>query len=752
MGREPKMKFYNSLKFKLPASIVLGSIFIVIILFYSSLATAKEDIKQKIKTDFSLFEQIYNHELIAKQKDLKMAMDALLENKKIKRLFAENKREELLKVTLPFYKNKLKPKYDISQFQFHKSPAISFLRLHKPAKFGDDLSSFRQTVIDANITEKEIAGLEVGRGGVGLRIVHPIEFNNQHIGSVEFGAGFDNILKSIGSSLNIEYAVGISKVAFAKAKRFSNNSTDIQNNNIVFTKFSNNNIKPYITKSSLSNEVKNFENENKKIAEFSFPIKDYKGKEIGTILLFKDITKYIDSIYEKNFEKAGIILAILLLVAFVIIILTHLKIVTPLTRLSKAALLFSEEGKIIECNNKDKSEIGVLSKIFVDMSNKINRIIEENKTKANIAESERIKAINEHKNYLEKEYRYIENNTNELLKAMNKFSNGDLNVFVKSERNDDKIHELFTGFNKTVKKIRTSINQLIDSISETASASIQITSSVEELSSGSQEQSTQTNDVALAIEEMAETVIETTKNVTIAADSAKEAGITAGEGGKVIQDTISGIEKISEVVSEAADAVEILGSNSEKIGDIVNVIDEIAGQTNLLALNASIEAARAGEHGRGFAVVADEVAKLAEKTINATNEISETISEIQLETKKAVESIRLGKEEAEKGKNLASTANNSLLDIIEKTDSVIEQINQIATTSEEQSTTAEQISKNIEMINSVAQESTNSVQQIAGAVSDLNRLTENLQEIANQFKIDSKSQINNYSSAVEYSY
>lgn len=89
-------------------------------------------------------------------------------------------------------------------------------------------------------------------------------------------------------------------------------------------------------------------------------------------------------------------------------------------------------------------------------------------------------------------------------------------------------------------------------------------------------------------------------------------------GGKVIRNTITEIENINNIVSEAASAVELLGSSSDKIGKIIEVIDDIAGQTNLLALNAAIEAARAGEHGKGFAVVADEVGKLAERTIHAT--------------------------------------------------------------------------------------------------------------------------------------
>ena len=479
--------------------------------------------------------------------------------------------------------------------------------------------------------------------------------------------------------------------------------------------------------------------DDKDIAAIAFPLRDYTNKDIGTILLYKDISNIVESGLAEARTRAGLIFIGSLLFAFGLSFFVNKSILFPLRRLEKAAKEFSAGKKNISCGKQKNDEIGLLSKTFVEMTNKINLILEENNRKTQEAEKARLETI-KNKEFLDKEYEYLERSTRVLLRAMEKFSQGDLTVSVQSERSKGEIHELFSGFNKTVNNMRELINQLLDAISATASASMQISSSVEELAVGSQEQSSQTNDVTRAVEEMAETVIETTKNVTVAADSAREAGITAEEGGRVIQNTIDGIENISSVVSDAAEAVEVLGANSEKIGEIVSVIDEIAGQTNLLALNASIEAARAGEHGRGFAVVADEVGKLAERTINATKEISDTINEIQMETQRAVESIRKGREEAGKGKEFASAANDSLLNIIAKTDLVVEQINQIATTSEQQSTTAEQISKNIEIINSVAHEATNGVQQIAGAAADLNKLTNNLQEIATKFKISHKQE------------
>jgi methyl-accepting chemotaxis protein len=229
--------------------------------------------------------------------------------------------------------------------------------------------------------------------------------------------------------------------------------------------------------------------------------------------------------------------------------------------------------------------------------------------------------------------------------------------------------------------------------------------------------------------------METTRNSSSAAEAAKHAGTIAKEGGIVINETINGMGRIAEVVRKAAVTVQALGKNSDQIGEIVQVIDDIADQTNLLALNAAIEAARAGEQGRGFAVVADEVRKLAERTTKATKEIATMIKQIQKDTEGAVVSMSEGTAEVEKGKQLADKAGDSLNQIIRGSEQVVDMATQVAAASEEQSATSEQISKNIEAISNVTQESTAGIQQIAKASEDLNQLTLNLQELVGHFKL-----------------
>jgi methyl-accepting chemotaxis protein len=334
---------------------------------------------------------------------------------------------------------------------------------------------------------------------------------------------------------------------------------------------------------------------------------------------------------------------------------------------------------------------------------------------------------------------YLEKSTQKILIEMEKFSAGDLSVGLIVENTDDVIGKLFTGFNNVVTNIKNIILKVTEAVQATASAANQISSSTEEMAAGAQEQSTQVAEVAAGVEQMSKTIFETTKNTEQATSSSKNAGRIAKEGGNVVKETIKGMNSIAQVVKKSAESIQVLGKSSDQIGEIVQVIDDIADQTNLLALNAAIEAARAGEQGRGFAVVADEVRKLAERTTKATKEIATMIKQIQRDTNEAVASMQQGTEEVEAGKKLAEKAGASLQEIILGAEEVVDIVTQVAAASEEQSSTSEQISANIEAISNVIQESASGIQQIARASEDLNKLTLNLQELVSQFKLDAYS-------------
>lgn len=343
------------------------------------------------------------------------------------------------------------------------------------------------------------------------------------------------------------------------------------------------------------------------------------------------------------------------------------------------------------------------------------------------------------------DYRKIIKGVNDTLDAMVAPINEGVNILSIMAKGDftNRITSHYKGSHQLIKdsincvadELCVALAGVAEAVTATASASNEISSSTEEMAAGAHEQTQQTFEIAGGVEEMAKTILENTKNASHAAETAKDAGQKAKEGGKIVKETIEGMNRINDVVNQTASRVEELGKESQQIGEIISVIDDIADQTNLLALNAAIEAARAGEQGRGFAVVADEVRKLAEKTTKATKEIEVMIKQIQRDTVSAVESMEQGTKEVEAGKVMTNKAGKSLEEIIAGSDQLLDIVTQVASASEQQSTAADEISKNVEAISSVSQQSSAGLQQIAKAAEDLNRLTFNLEKLIAQFKI-----------------
>ncbi len=323
----------------------------------------------------------------------------------------------------------------------------------------------------------------------------------------------------------------------------------------------------------------------------------------------------------------------------------------------------------------------------------------------------------------------------EAAEVLNTMASGDFTHKMQGDYKGDYLL-IKDNINKVIESLNRLIGKVAESAAELASSSAQISSSTEEMAAGASEQSQQASEVVTSIEEMTHTIMDSTQNANLAATTAKEAGNKAKEGGEIVVQTIEGINRISEVVSKSAKTIEKLGESSSQIGEIIEVINEIADQTNLLALNAAIEAARAGEQGRGFAVVADEVRKLAERTTKATQEIALMIKKIQDDTSGAIKSIEMGTEEVNKGKELAQRAGNSLNEIIYHFERVADLITQLAAASEEQSSASEQISSNIEAITQVTQQAAENTRQISFSAENLHRLTEGLQHLIEQFKLE----------------
>ena len=265
-------------------------------------------------------------------------------------------------------------------------------------------------------------------------------------------------------------------------------------------------------------------------------------------------------------------------------------------------------------------------------------------------------------------------------------------------------------------------------------ASQQLSSQIEQSSRGADEQSGRVRETATAMEEMNATVLEVARNAQQAADASTQTKQKALEGSNIVSDAVKGIETVRDQSLAIKEDMNALGKQAEGIGQIMNVIADIADQTNLLALNAAIEAARAGDAGRGFAVVADEVRKLAEKTMAATQEVGQAIRDIQEGTRKNIANVDKAAVTIESATALSVRSGEALSQIFNLVEQVNDQVQSIATASEQQSAASEEINKSVEQVSAISAETAQAMEQASSAVSELAQQSKVLQNLIHEMK------------------
>lgn len=302
-----------------------------------------------------------------------------------------------------------------------------------------------------------------------------------------------------------------------------------------------------------------------------------------------------------------------------------------------------------------------------------------------------------------------------------KFAKGDYSVDVDIIAKDE-IAILVNSVKQLVDRSKASVKITTESTMNLFTATQEISSSAQQISSGAQEQSSQVEQVTYAIEQMTGAIDYVAKDAQNASVSALEANETAQQGEILIKNAVDGMKEINEKMQK-------LSRNSQEIGQILAVIDDIADQTNLLALNAAIEAARTGGAGKGFAVVADEVRKLAERSVKATNEIAELVSNIQKDIMQAVEA-------ANNGATLTQQAGEAFETISNLVNRTSYMINEIAAASEEQATSSGEVLKASEGISAVIEETAAGIEEVAASTEEIAAMANILLDRMNVYKVN----------------
>jgi twitching motility protein PilJ len=324
-----------------------------------------------------------------------------------------------------------------------------------------------------------------------------------------------------------------------------------------------------------------------------------------------------------------------------------------------------------------------------------------------------------------------------LLDELSSLADGDLTV--QATVTEDITGAIADSINYAIEALRDLVTTIKDSSILVDAASKQTEGTARQLLRAGEAQTKQAAAASESMARMAMSIEEVSGNAERCSDVARHSVEVAHKGGEAVRRTIAGMNTIRETIQDTSKRIKRLGESSQEIGNIVELIEEIAEQTNILALNASIEASRAGEASRGFAVVADEVQKLAERSTSATKKIEVLVSTIQSDTNEAVVSMERSTTDVVGGALLAENAGAALDEIEQVSHQIASLVQNISGSSKEQSSVAGAITKNMHVLREISGKTTESMAATTSAISKLSELASQLRKSVSGFTLPDHS-------------
>ncbi len=650
---------------------------------------------------------------------------SIANDNRIKKALEDNNRElAILSLNTISDRMKRHTPFKNVKVHIHTKDNKSFLRAWKVNKYGDDLSSFRYSVVKVNNTKTPVNTMELGKAGLSLRTVVPIDDKNgEHLGSLEFIQGLNSVAKNFDKH-NDAFLL-LMDLDKNRVKLFDKKNT--LKNYSISQKFINNKFLEDAKNIDLKLLFKNdFFISNNYFYTYE-KVKDFRNDELGLYLIGRPL-----NVINKNVEHSQIIINIsnIILVLFAIsillftIITLRKTVINPLHLLSETIkkLSNSDTNKKIKIIHDD--EIGVLTKNF----NLYLDHIEEGFKQDKMVIKEAINIVEKAKDgfYTYKidgtahnpQIEVLKENINQMLEvtkdnlmivtnALIKFGNAEYDYQISSDKGGN-----VGSLTKGVNSLGNSISEILCMISNTArnlsNNSNKLASASEKLSTSTNEQATSLKETKTAIEEISAT-ISSTNNKTL-------------EISKITENLRISSEKDNKLAKQAGKSMEDINEATNNIVEAITVIDQIAFQTNILSLNAAVEAATAGEAGKGFAIVAGEVRNLANRSAQAAKEIKDLVTYARGKTTE--------------GKNITIQMVESFSTLSGQVSEVAKNIHEVTNATDEQAKTMEQINGVISQLDLATQQNANSSESVAQEAMSLSESSEGLVSIINRTKFD----------------